>query len=106
MQLVLTEKGEDGFFLPKGDGATVSCSNPVGDNGPSHFEPQWLFRDTFSDHAQLTSTAAFIIVSTKLLPKGSASLPFPHEIGSVNDTVRGKYGWDNRGTLRVTTRPA
>jgi hypothetical protein len=106
MQIVLTESGDDGFFPGKGRGATVVCSNPVGELGPSHFEPQWLFRDSFSDRGQLTSTNATFPLPTKLLPKGAATLAFPREVGNVDSQLRGKYVWDNRGTLRVSSRPA
>jgi hypothetical protein len=107
MQIVLTEEGDDGFFAPRGRGATVTCSTPAGELGPPHFEPEWLFRDTFSDHGQMTSTTAIIALTTKLLPKGSAKLVFPYEVGKIRkNPLRGDFTWDNRGTLRVTSRPA
>jgi hypothetical protein len=106
MQIVLAEKGEDGFFPSDGHGATVSCSNAQGASGPSHFEPQWLFRDSFSDHGQLTSGTAIFALPTNLLPKGSAKLAFPKEVGQIRkNPLLGDFTWDNRGTLRVSSRP-
>lgn len=107
MKIVLTEKGDDGFFPPKGRGATVSCSNAQGASGPSHFEPEWLFRDSFSDQGQLTSGTAILALPTTLLPKGSANLAFPKEVGQIRkNPLLGDFTWDNRGTLRVSSRPA
>jgi hypothetical protein len=107
MQVVLTEDGDDGFFAPKASGATVSCSNFVGASGPPHFEPEWLFRDNFSDQGQLSSTTAIFIVPTKLLPKGATTLAYPKEVGQIRkNPLRGDFTWDNRGTLRISSRPA
>jgi hypothetical protein len=107
IQIVLTEEGDDGFFAPKGRGATVSCATVVGELGPPHFDPKWLFRDSFSDGGSMTSTTAFIPVPAKLLQKGSTKLAFPHEVGQIRkNPLRGDYTWDNRGTLRVSSRYA
>jgi hypothetical protein len=107
IQIVLTEEGDDGFFAPKGRGATVACSNPVGELGPPHFDPKWLFRDNFSDGPAMTSTTAFIAVPATLLQKGSTKLAFPHEVGQIRkNPIRGDFTWDNRGTLRVSSRYA
>jgi hypothetical protein len=107
MQIVLTERGDDGFFPSDGHGATVSCSNAQGASGPSHFEPQWLFRDEFADHGQMSSKAAFLTLPTKMLQRGSASLAFPKEVGQIRkNPLLGDFTWDNRGTLRVSSRPA
>lgn len=106
LQIVLTERGDDGFFPGAERGATASCGNSIGELGPTHFEPQWLFRDNFSEHGQLTSKTAIFTVPTSLLPRGSAARAYPHEIGQVKSTDRGTYTWDNRGTLHVSSRPA
>jgi hypothetical protein len=107
IQIVFTEKGDDGFFPPSGHGATVSCSNAQYASGPSHFEPEWLFRDSFSDQGQLTSGTAIFTLPTKLLPKGSATLVFPKEVGQIRkNPLLGDFTWDNHGTLRVSSRPA
>ena len=64
LQIVFTERGDDGFFPGVGRGATASCGNTIGELGPTHFEPQWLFRDNFSEHGQLTSKTAMVTVPT------------------------------------------
>jgi hypothetical protein len=98
--LILHARGE-GFFPAKGRGATVSCNSQVGRLGPTHFEPSWLFRDNLQDHGRLTSDTAVIAVSSALLSEGSASVTFPHEFGTVDQPLRQKLAWNNKGRLTL-----
>ena len=101
LKLVLGARGRD--FLPsRGNGATVSCNSHVGERGPAHFEPQWLFRDTLQDHGRLSSDIAVIVVPSTLLPRGSVTVRFPKEAGSVVQPLRPRLTWSNNG--RVTLR--
>ena len=99
--LVLHPQGDQGFFAAKTNGATVSCSTPYGDNGPTHFEPEWLFRDTITDHGQFSSTTAVIVLPSKLLPRGSVAVRFPYEVGKRTSPYAGNLRWNNVGRLSV-----
>jgi len=99
--LVLHPKSEEGFFAANTNGATVSCSTGYGDRGPTHFEPGWLFRDNILDHGQFSSTTAVIVLSSKLLPRGSAAVSFPHEVGKRTSPFAGNLHWSNLGHLSV-----
>lgn len=99
--LVLHAKSPDGFFPAKTNGATVSCSTGWGERGPMHFEPAWLFRDTITDHGQFTSATAVIVLSSKVLPRGSATVSFPHEVGKRTSPFAGNLHWQNVGRLSV-----
>jgi hypothetical protein len=101
LQLVLGARGR-GFFPSRGNGATVSCSSHVGARGPTHFEPEWLFRDALQDHGRLSSDTAVIVVPSRLLPRGSLTVRFPRETGSVVQPLRPRLTWNNSG--RVTLR--
>jgi len=101
LALVLRSTSEEGFLPSKGQGATVDCSSGYGAEGPSHFEPQWLFRDTISDHGEMSSVAAVIALPTRLLPRGSVTRTFPREIGKVNSPFRDRLNWNNVGRLVV-----
>ena len=89
------------YFAAKTNGATVSCSTPYGDNGPTHFDPGWLFRDTITDHGQFSSTSAVIVVPSKLLPRGSVAVTFPYEVGKRMSPFAGNLHWSNVGHLSV-----
>jgi hypothetical protein len=99
LALSLRSTSEGGFFPAKGQGATVACSTGYGAEGPTHFEPQWLFRDTTSDHGQMSSTAAVITLPARVLPRGSVTTTFPREIGKVNSPFRDRLTWNNVGRL-------
>jgi hypothetical protein len=99
--LVLHPQTEQGFFPAKTNGATVSCSTGYGDNGPTHFEPGWLFRDNILDHGQFSSTTAVIVVPSKLLPRGSVAIKFPYEVGKRTSPFAGNLHWNNVGRLSV-----
>lgn len=102
--IVLHPRSERGFFPAKGGGATASCKTPVGDGGPTHFEPPWLFRDTLTDHGRFTSTTAVIVVSNKLLPRGSLTVRFPDEVGERTSPYTGNLRWSNLGHLVLRAR--
>jgi hypothetical protein len=103
LRLVLAARGR-GFFPSKGDGATVSCNSGVGARGPSHFEPEWLFRDALQDHGRLTSAAAVLVVPKSLLPRGSVALRFPSEAGFVAQPLRPRLTWSNSGRVTIRAR--
>ncbi len=92
------------FFPVKGAGVTQDCANSTGANGPAHFSPAALFRDSFNVGGQLTTQTAIIDVPSTLLPRGSAKITFPKEIGSVNSPLRAKIAWRNVGTLSLKAR--
>ena len=92
------------FFPTKGTGVTQDCANSTGANGPAHFSPAALFRDSFNVGGQLTTQTATIDVPATLLPRGSAKVTFPKEIGSVNSPLRAKLAWHNVGTLSLKAR--
>jgi hypothetical protein len=102
-EVTMHAKGEEGFFPSKGFGATVDCSTGYGAEGPAHFEPQWLFRDTTSDHAGMTSDTAVIVLPARALNRGSVTLTWPREIGKVSSPFRAKLAWNNVGKLVVKT---
>jgi len=93
-----------GFFPNKGQGATVSCSNSYGAEGPPHFEPSWLFRDSYNDNLVLSYMAAVIDVPATLLPKGTIKMKWPKEVGQVNSPLRAKLDWSNIGNLVIKAR--
>ena len=93
-----------GFFPAKGNGATISCANEVGSDGPPHFEPGWLFRDSYNDNLMLSYQAAVIDVPAKLLPKGTVKMTWPREVGTVNSPLRAKLDWSNLGKLTIRAR--
>ncbi|MHB8643367.1 MAG: hypothetical protein ACYDA3_10855 [Gaiellaceae bacterium] len=93
-----------GFFPDKGGGAKVECSNAVGDAGPTHFLPSWLFRDTTSDNGAFSSAQATIVLPATVLPSGRAAVTFPHEVGSVNSALRDKLVWKNTGRVVAVAR--
>jgi hypothetical protein len=97
LQLVLISKNN--FFPNDGLGATTSCVNAHGADGPPHFEPAWLFRDGLSDHYRMSSDGAFLTFPKTLLSRGSAAVAFPKEIGSVTSTMRANLEWHNVGRL-------
>jgi hypothetical protein len=92
------------FFPVKGAGVTQDCANATGASGPAHFSPAALFRDSFNVGGQLTTQTAVIDVPATLLPRGSAKITFPREIGSVNSPLRAKLAWRNVGTLALKAR--
>ena len=99
-QLVLGARGR-GFFPSQGDGATVSCTSRVGARGPTHFEPEWLFRDALQDRGRLTADAAVIVVPAAVLRGGTATVTFPSETGNVDQPLRPRLTWNNRGRLTL-----
>jgi hypothetical protein len=101
--LTLHAKGEEGFFPSKSLGATVNCSTGYGADGPAHFEPQWLFRDTTTDHGRMTSDTAVVTLPARALKRGSVTLTWPREIGKVSSPFRAKLDWNNVGKLVVKT---
>jgi hypothetical protein len=103
VEVTLHAKGEEGFFPSKGSGATVNCSSGYGADGPVHFEPQWLFRDTTSDHGRMTSDTAVIVLPARALNRGSVTLTWPREIGKVSSPFRAKLAWNNVGKLVAKT---
>jgi hypothetical protein len=105
LQLVLHPAGgSEQFFPPKGQGATVNCTTARGDLGPTHFGPNWLFRDTVTDHGFLSSDTAVIDLPSKLLPRRSITVSFPREVGKRDSPFIGKINWNNRGKLVVRAR--
>lgn len=100
LKLVLGARG-GGFFPSRGNGTTVSCNSHVGARGPTHFEPEWLFRDAFQDHGRLSADAAVIVVPSAFLRRGSATVTFPSEIGKVDQPLRPKLTWNNKGRLTL-----
>jgi hypothetical protein len=106
--IVLRPRGQLEFFAAKSDHSTVNCTTKYGENGPPHFGPNWLFRDTTSirngNRYYLTSNTAIISVPSKLLPKGTANVAFPREVGSRNSPFTGKIAWKNLGKLVVRAR--
>jgi len=92
------------FFPVKGAGVTQNCANQTGAEGPAHFSPTALFRDSFNVGGQLTTQTAIIDVPSKLLPRGNAKVVFPREVGSVNSPLRAKLNWRNVGTLSLKAR--
>jgi hypothetical protein len=101
--LTLHARGGEGFFPSKTNGATADCSTPYGAEGPAHFEPQWLFRDTTSDHARMTSDTAVIDLPRTALKRGTVTRAWPREIGKVDSALRAKLTWNNVGKLVVKT---
>lgn len=101
--LILTTRGDTGFFPPKSNGATVDCSSGYGADGPTHFEPQWLFRDTLTAQGRLTSDTAIFNLPRSALRRGTLRRAFPREVGNVNSPLRAKLAWRNVGTLVVKT---
>jgi hypothetical protein len=100
LKLTLHPRTVSGTFFPmKGEGATVSCTTGRGDLGPPHFGPNWLFRDTVTDHGFLTADTAVIDVPSKLLPRRTLSVVFPREVGRRNSEFTGNLRWRNRGKL-------
>jgi hypothetical protein len=93
------------YFLPSsGGGATQQCATSVGADGPAHFAPGALFRDSYNIGGQLTTQTAFIDVPAKLLPRSSLKIVFPRETGSVDSPDRPALKWHNTGTLTVKAR--
>jgi hypothetical protein len=101
--LTLHARGGEGFFPPKSNGATAECSTGYGADGPAHFEPQWLFRDTTSDHGRLTSDTAVVDLPRTALKRGSITRTWPREIGKVDSALRAKLTWNNVGKLIIKT---
>jgi hypothetical protein len=91
------------FFSDRGHGATVRCSSAYGSRGPSHFAPSWFFRDNLQDHGRLSSDTAIIVLPSKLLPDGSATVAFPKETGRNNSVALGRIAWNNRAETAVRT---
>lgn len=106
--LVLHPRGQEEFFAAKSDHSTVNCTTTYGENGPPHFGPNWLFRDTTSirsgNRYYVTSNTAIINVPSKLLPKGTTKVAFPREVGGRNSPFVGKIAWKNVGKLVVRAR--
>ena len=106
--LFLTPRDQEEFFSATGANATASCTTAYGASGPPHFGPNWLFRDTTSvrigNRYYLTSNTAVITLPAKLLPKGTAKLAFPREIGGRNSPFVGKITWHNVGKLTLRAR--
>ena len=102
LKLTLHPRTVSGTFFPmKGEGATVNCTTARGELGPPHFGPNWLFRDTVTDHGFLTADTAVIDVSSKLLPRRTVNLVFPREVGRRNSEFTGNLRWRNLGKLVV-----
>jgi hypothetical protein len=106
--LTLHPRGQEEFFAAKSDNSTVNCTTAYGENGPPHFGPNWLFRDTTSfrsgNRYYMTSNTAIISVPSKLLPRGTEKIAFPREVGSRNSPFVGKITWKNLGKLVVRAR--
>jgi len=106
--IFLTPRNQQEFFAPKSDNASVNCTTSYGENGPPHFGPNWLFRDTTSirvgNRYYQTSNTAIISVPRKLLPRGSTKVVFPREVGGRNSPFVGKITWKNLGKLVVRAR--
>lgn len=103
--LFLHPKAQEQFFNPTGVGASANCTTMYGAEGPPHFGPNWLFRDTTSirngNRYWMTSNTAIITVPTKVLPRGSVRVTFPREVGGRNSPFVGKLDWKNLGKLVV-----
>jgi hypothetical protein len=105
LKLTLHPRTVSGTFFPmKGEGATANCTTGRGADGPPHFGPNWLFRDTVTDQGALTADTAIINISSKLLPRRSVTVVFPREVGKRNSDFTGNLRWNNRGRLVVRAR--
>jgi hypothetical protein len=103
LQLVLGAR-DSGFFSSQGNTATVSCTSRVGARGPTHFEPEWLFRDSLQDHGRFSSDTAVLVVPSRLLPHGSVTVGFPREAGTVAQPLRPRLTWRNSGRVTLSAR--
>lgn len=105
LDLYLHPRNQEEFFPPKGEGASANCTTTYGTEGPPHFAPSWLFRDTTEirngNRYWLTSNTAIITVPTRILPRGSARITFPREVGGRDSPFVGKIDWKNLGKLVV-----
>jgi hypothetical protein len=106
--LFLTPRDQEEFFAGRSDNATANCTSTYGENGPPHFGPNWLFRDTTSfrigNRYYQTSNTAVISLPAKIVPRGSTKLAFPREVGGRNSPFLGKITWKNIGKLAVRAR--
>jgi hypothetical protein len=101
--LTLHARGDGGFFPSRANGGTAECSTGFGAEGPAHFEPEWLFRDTTSDHARMTSDTAVIDLPRSALKRGTVQKVWPREVGGVDSALRDKLTWNNVGKLVIKT---
>jgi hypothetical protein len=92
------------FFSSSGTGASINCISAYGQSAPPHFDPGWLFRDTYSDRGKLTRDTAFIGFPSKALPRGTVKTTFPNEVGARDSNFTGNVRWKNRGVVTVKTR--
>jgi hypothetical protein len=104
-RLLITLRAQRGsFFASSGEGASINCISAYGRTAPPHFDPSWLFRDTYSDRGRLTRDTAFISFPAKALPRGTVKTTFPNEVGARDSTYTGNVRWKNRGVVTVRTR--
>jgi len=104
-RLLITLRAQRGsFFAPSGSGASINCISAYGRTAPPHFDPGWLFRDTYSDRGRLTRDTAFIGFASKALPRGTVKTTFPNETGARDSSYTGNVRWKNRGTVTVRAR--
>jgi hypothetical protein len=104
LELSFHPRAGDGFFRDRGGRATVRCGAGAEQSAPLHFAPSWFFRDNLSDHGRLTSQSAVLVLPASLLPRGSATITFPHERGTNDSVALGHLGWNNRGTTSIEAR--
>jgi hypothetical protein len=92
------------FFPDQSRRAVVSCSPGLVQTKPAHFAPSWFFRDSLQDHGRLSSDTAIIVLPGTVLPRGSATVAFPHERGRNDSPALGHLAWDNRAQTAVQAR--
>jgi len=98
----LVVNNDHGFFAVKGAGVKTDCTNAIGADGPPHFSPSWLFRDSFNDHNRLSSSTAFMTLPRSVLSGATATTRFPNEVGSSTVTLTAELKWHNVGRLTAT----
>ena len=92
------------FFASSGTGTSIDCISPYGKTAPPHFDPGWLFRDTYTDRGRLSRDTAYIGMTTNVLTRKSGKVTFPNEVGARDSNFTGNIRWKNRGVLNVKTR--
>jgi hypothetical protein len=97
-------KTEDGFFRDRSRRAVVSCSPGLVQTRPAHFAPSWFFRDNLQDHGRLSSDTAIIVLPSRVLPRGSATVAFPSEHGRNDSPALGHLAWSNTAQTAARAR--
>jgi len=92
------------FFASSGEGASINCISPYGKTAPPHFDPSWLFRDTYTDRGRLSRDTAYIGMPSTVLSRKTVKVTFPNEAGVRESNFTGNVRWKNRGVLTVKAR--